>query len=79
MLAVATSEVYNLTTMLSFPRLLKEPVTSSYVVWGAPFATRVGVAQVLALSVTWGPPIDDQVAVCSYSTEPLHGLRQEPN
>ena len=61
--------------MLAFPRLLKEFVTSPYVVWGGPFASGVTVAQILALCVTRGPPIDDQVAVGSHSTEPLHRLR----
>jgi len=75
MLSVATSKVYDLTTMLALPRLLKEFVTSPYVVWGGPFASGVTVAQILALCVTRGPPIDDEVAVGSHSTEPLHRLR----
>ena len=61
--------------MLALPRLLKEFVTSPYVVWGGPFASGVTVAQILALGMTRGPPIDDEVAVGSHSTEPLHGLR----
>ena len=72
---MAASQIDDLTTMLTFPRLLKEFVTGPYVVWGGPFASCVGVAQVLALRVTRGPPIDDEVAVGSHSTETLHSLR----
>ena len=75
MLSVTASQIDYLTTMLSFPCLFKEPVTSSYVVWGAPFATRVCVAQVLALRVTRASPVNYEVAVGSYSAEPLHRLR----
>ena len=75
MLSVTTSQIDDLTTMLTFPRLLKESVTSSYVVWGGPFARRVGVAQIFALCVRGASPVNDEVAVTSYPTERFHRLR----
>jgi len=74
-LSVTASQIDDLTTMLTFPRLLKEPVTSPYVVWGGPFASCVGVAQVFALCMRGASPVNDEVAVTSYPTETLHRLR----